>query len=152
MLFRSDGHIKLTDFGLAKELPTAETSESRTKTFCGTSEYLAPEVIQGISYGESVDWWSLGIVLYEMLTGWPPWTSENREVLYELILTEPLPVDDDKLTASSVDLLQKMLAKDVQNRITPEEIQNHLFFSSIDFDKLLSQEITPPFKPELVSL
>ena len=152
ILIDVDGHIKLTDFGLAKELQISETSEPRTKTFCGTNEYLAPEIILGQSYGESVDWWSLGIVIYEMLTGWPPWTDDNREVLFKKILTEPVPLDNENLTASAIDLLGKMLTKRIKERITPNEIKNHPFFATIDFQQLLDKKIPPPFKPELVFL
>jgi len=150
LLIDAEGHIKLTDFGLAKELKIREEDTLRTKTFCGTNEYLAPEVILGQSYGESVDWWALGIVLYEMLTGWPPWSDENREVLFKRIILEPLPLDNENLTPTAKDLLQRMLAKRVEDRIKPSDIKKHPFFSSVSFDKLLAKEITPPFKPDLV--
>jgi serum/glucocorticoid-regulated kinase 2 len=150
LLIDADGHIKLADFGLAKELQIREENAPRTKTFCGTNEYIAPEVILGQSYGESVDWWSLGIVTYEMLTGWPPWSDENREVLFKRIILEPLPFDHENLTSTAKDFLQKMLVKQVEDRIKPSDMKKHPFFSSISFDKLLAKQIAPPFKPDLV--
>lgn len=149
LLIDAEGHIKLTDFGLAKELQLSGTDAPRTKTFCGTNEYLAPEVILGLSYGESVDWWALGIVIYEMLTGWPPWSDENRETLFRMIIKEPLCTDN--LTPVAKDLLKRMLAKRVEDRIKPCDIKKHPFFASINFERLLAKEITPPFKPDLVS-
>lgn len=149
LLIDAEGHIKLTDFGLAKELQLGETNAPRTKTFCGTNEYLAPEVILGLLYGESVDWWALGIVIYEMLTGWPPWSDENREILFRMIIKEPLYTDN--LTPVAKDLLKKMLAKRIEDRIKPHDIKKHPFFVSINFEKLLAKEITSPFKPDLVS-
>ena len=150
ILITGDGHVKITDFGLAKELKTETECEERTKTFCGTNEYLAPEVILGKSYGESVDWWALGVVLYEMLAGWPPWTDENKKTLFKKILSEPLCTDDLNFSDNANDLLQKMLKKRVKDRIKPENIKKHPFFATINFDKLLAKEITPPFKPTLV--
>lgn len=150
ILLDKDGHIKITDFGLAKELKAESKDEERTKTFCGTNEYLAPEVILGQSYGESVDWWAFGIVLYEMITGWPPWTDENSKELFKKILSSPLVLDHPNLSIASKDLLEKMLRKRISERIKPEEIKKHSFFAAIDFNKLLIKEIPPPFKPELV--
>lgn len=150
LLIDAEGHIKLTDFGLAKELQTTESSAPRTKTFCGTNEYLAPEVILGLSYGESVDWWALGVVVFEMLTGWPPWSEESREMLFKRIIAEPLCVDDERLSPNAKDLLRKMLVKRIEHRIKPCDIKKHPFFSSVNFDKLLAKEVTPPFKPDLV--
>jgi serum/glucocorticoid-regulated kinase 2 len=147
VLIDAKGHIKLTDFGLAKELEISEAR--RTKTFCGTNEYLAPEVILGELYGESVDWWALGIVIYEMLTGWPPWTDDNRETLFKRILTEPLPINE-RLSATAIDLLKKMLVKRIKDRIKPANIKKHPFFASINFEKLLAKNVEPPFVPTLV--
>lgn len=153
ILIDRDGNIKITDFGLAKELAINDTNgKGRTKTFCGTNEYIPPELILGQSYGVSVDWWSLGILIFEMLTGWPPWSDENRDILFKQILLEPLSTDDDKLSPEAKDLLQRMLKKKPEDRISSEEIKKHPFFASIDFEKLLAKKIEPPFKPDLVHL
>lgn len=153
ILIDKDGNVKVTDFGLAKELSINDVNgKGRTKTFCGTNEYIAPELILGQPYGESVDWWSLGILIFEMLTGWPPWSDENRDTLFKQILFEPICTDDEKLSPDAKDLLQKMLKKKPEERIAPADIKKHPFFASIDFEKLLAKKIEPPFKPDLVLL
>lgn len=83
LLLDKDGHIKITDFGLCKE---DIGFGSTTKTFCGTPEYLAPELLLDNDYGRSVDWWSLGVVMYEMMCGRLPFYSNEHEILFELIL------------------------------------------------------------------
>jgi serine/threonine protein kinase len=89
ILLDAEGHIKLTDFGLAKE-NFHQRNFGRTRTFCGTPEYLAPEVIRKEPYGFPVDWWCLGSVLYEMLVGLPPFYSKNTKEMYERILNDKL--------------------------------------------------------------
>ena len=84
VLINKDGYIKLTDFGLSKENISDNVS---AKSFCGTPEYLAPEIIEGKGHGQAVDWWSLGSILYEMLTGLPPFYSKDREKLFQTIKT-----------------------------------------------------------------
>lgn len=76
------GYIKLTDFGLSKILP----KEENTLSICGTSEYLAPEMIKKIGHGTDVDWWCLGCLIYEMVLGYPPFESQNRMELFEMIV------------------------------------------------------------------
>ena len=85
VLLDSRGHVVLTDFGLSKILAT----NPKTSTFCGTAEYLAPEILKGIEYDQSVDWWSFGTMLYEMITGITPYWSENAAVMYRKILYDP---------------------------------------------------------------
>jgi serine/threonine protein kinase len=88
VLLDNEGHIRLTDFGLSKDCVGAN---QLTHTFCGTPEYLAPEVIHGAGYGHAVDWWSLGTLLYEMLTGLPPFFNNNLHVMYVLVFFLVLP-------------------------------------------------------------
>eukprot|EP00829_Urostomides_striatus_P015531 TRINITY_DN4899_c0_g1_i1.p1 TRINITY_DN4899_c0_g1~~TRINITY_DN4899_c0_g1_i1.p1 ORF type:complete len:243 (+),score=61.11 TRINITY_DN4899_c0_g1_i1:56-784(+) len=106
VLIDLDGHVKLTDFGLSKELV-----EGKTNTFCGTDEYLAPEIILNEPYNESVDWWALGVLLFEMLTGWAPWEDNNRKGLFGKIVKLPVDLTHKNISESAGDLIKKMLAK-----------------------------------------
>jgi len=147
-----EGHVQVTDFGLAKKDISNNTP---THTFCGTPEYLAPEIIKGKGHAKPVDWWSLGILLYEMLVGLPPFYSENMNEMYELILKAPLKfpsfVPDD-----AISLLNGLLERDESKRLGSSdkdylEIKEHEFFKDIDWDKLYQRKITPPFIPEAES-
>jgi len=151
ILLDPEGHIKITDFGLAKQLGDG-TGVGRTNTFCGTDEYLAPEIIVNEPYNESVDIWALGILIYEMLTGWAPWTDNNRKHLFDKIVNAPLELSHPNLSHNAKDLLKKMLYKKVEERLrNPIEIKKHPFFSSIDFNKLMMRAVKPPFKPAIVN-
>ncbi|KHJ77140.1 hypothetical protein OESDEN_23240, partial [Oesophagostomum dentatum] len=83
ILLDSRGHVKLTDFGLCKE---AIEGDQKTHTFCGTIEYMAPEILMRCGHGKAVDWWSLGALMFDMLTGGPPFTAENRKKTIDKIL------------------------------------------------------------------
>ena len=150
VLIDHQGHVRLTDFGLAKQLKYVKDAKGKTTTFCGTPEYLAPEIIKGKEYGESVDYWSLGILLYEMLTGWPPFEHDNKQILYSKICTEPINLESPLLSPDARDLLASMLEKDVADRIKPASIKTHPFFKDIDFIKLYKKDVHPPFIPEVV--
>ena len=113
VLLDDEGHIKLTDFGLSKE---DIAGNQMTHTFCGTPEYLAPEVIKGSWYGKSVDWWSMGTLLYEMLTGLPPFYNENLHLMYERIVTMPLTFPDD-MSEEAKSLLSGLLERDPRKRL-----------------------------------
>jgi len=145
LLLDEDGHICMTDFGISKE--GLMSDNDRTATFCGTPEYLAPEVLEGNGYGKAVDWWSFGTLMYEMLTGLPPFYSQDVQQMYQKIMTAKLSIpktvpDDAK------DLLEKLLIRDPEERlIEPSAIKAHPFFRSIDWEKLLNKEVTPPYKP-----
>ena len=148
VLLDEEGHIRLTDFGLSKDSISGTTL---THTFCGTPEYLAPEVIQGAGYNKSVDWWSLGTLLYEMITGLPPFFNTNVHVMYERImraqLTFPAYVSPD-----AVSLLTGLLTRDPSRRLggglrDAEELKEHPYFRSIDWSKLYHKRLTPPFRP-----
>lgn len=148
VMLDAEGHVKLTDFGLAKDLAECH---GVTATFCGTDEYLAPEIILNKGYNESVDIWGLGILIYEMLTGWAPWQDDNRKMLFEKIVNSSLDLSHPNLSPNAQDLLKNMLEKDVHKRIrSPTDIKKHPFFAKIDFVKVFMRAIKPPFKPEIV--
>jgi RAC serine/threonine-protein kinase len=152
LLLDKDGHIKIADFGLCKE---DISFGDRTRTFCGTPEYLAPEVLEDNDYGRSVDWWGVGVVMYEMMCGRLPFYSKEHERLFELILSGNLRFPS-RLSAEAKSLLSGLLIKDPNQRLGggPEdarEVQSQEFFKPIDWDKLYRKEVDPPFKPQLSS-
>lgn len=142
------GHIKLTDFGLCKE---SIYHTDMTHTFCGTIEYMAPEILTRHGHGKAVDWWSLGTLMYDMLTGAPPFCSDNRKKTIDKILKGKL-VLPPYLTAEARDLLRKLLKRHPQSRLgggsddaTPLKI--HPFFRHINWTDLFNRQVEPPFKP-----
>ncbi|KIW91680.1 uncharacterized protein Z519_07648 [Cladophialophora bantiana CBS 173.52] len=145
------GHIALCDFGLCK---LDMKDEDRTNTFCGTPEYLAPELLLGHGYTKTVDWWTLGVLLYEMLTGLPPFYDENTNEMYRKILQEPLHFPGPEIVpAAAKDLLQKLLDRNPERRLGAggaAEIKAHHFFAGIDWRKLLQRKYEPSFKPNVV--
>ncbi|KAK3294550.1 kinase-like domain-containing protein [Chaetomium fimeti] len=151
ILLDYQGHIALCDFGLCK---LDMKDEDRTNTFCGTPEYLAPELLMGNGYNKTVDWWTLGVLLYEMLTGLPPFYDENTNEMYRKILSEPLHFPThDVVPPAAKDLLTKLLNRDPQQRLGANgsaEIKAHPFFHAIDWRKLLQRKYEPAFKPSVV--
>ncbi|KAK4049808.1 Serine/threonine-protein kinase [Microbotryomycetes sp. JL201] len=145
------GHIALCDFGLSK---LNMTDSQTTSTFCGTPEYLAPELLLGHAYTRAVDWWTLGILVYEMLSGLPPFYSENTNEMYQKILTDPLRFGDE-FSPDARHLLTGLLNRDPAQRLGAnggDEIKRHPFFAKhIDFRKLMRKEYKPPFKPNVES-
>uniref|UniRef100_F1L2J9 Serine/threonine-protein kinase sgk-1 n=1 Tax=Ascaris suum TaxID=6253 RepID=F1L2J9_ASCSU len=149
LLLDRSGHVILTDFGLCKEnMNPTDTTE----TFCGTPEYLAPEILLKKPYDRTVDWWCLGSVLYEMLVGLPPFYSKDRAEMYERILHQKLAVPPT-VTPSCRDILNKLLDKVCDRRLGAvddfNEIKSHSFFTPIDFEKLQRKELKPPFVPKI---
>ncbi|KAK4499486.1 hypothetical protein PRZ48_010001 [Zasmidium cellare] len=145
------GHIALCDFGLCK---LDMKDEDKTNTFCGTPEYLAPELLHGQGYTKAVDWWTLGVLLYEMLTGLPPFYDENTNEMYRKILSEPLHFPGPEIVPPAArDLLSKLLDRDATRRLGTNgaaEIKAHPFFHSIDWRKLLDRKYEPSFKPSVI--
>ena len=152
ILLDYQGHIALCDFGLCK---LDMKDEDRTNTFCGTPEYLAPELLMGKGYNKTVDWWTLGVLLYEMLTGLPPFYDENTNEMYRKILSEPLHFPGPEIVPPAAkDLLTKLLNRKPEERLGAggsAEIKAHPFFHAIDWRKLLQRKYEPTFKPRVVS-
>jgi len=152
ILLNNQGHIKLTDFGLCKE---AIDENSVTHTFCGTIEYMAPEILTRTGHGKAVDWWSLGALMYDMLTGAPPFTAENRKKTIDKILKGKLNLPP-YLTPDARDLLRRLLKKQATQRLgggvddaTP--IKEHNFFRSLNWDDVMARRVEPPFRPQVTS-
>ncbi|KOS17460.1 Serine/threonine-protein kinase gad8 [Escovopsis weberi] len=152
ILLDYQGHIALCDFGLCK---LEMKDEDSTNTFVGTPEYLAPELLKGEGYNKTVDWWTLGVLLYEMLTGLPPFYDENTNEMYRKILTAPLNFPGSHVVPSAArDLLQRLLERDPAKRLGANgstEIKSHPFFHGIDWKKLLQRKYEPTFKPNVTS-
>nr|QIA61837.1 RAC serine/threonine-protein kinase [Halichondria panicea] len=152
LLLDAEGHIKVTDFGLCKE---EITFGATTRTFCGTPEYLAPEVLEDNDYGRAVDWWGVGVVMYEMMCGRLPFYSRDHEVLFELILVEEVKFPA-RLSEVAKSLLLGLLTKDPNKRLgagegDAAEVKKHAFFDPINFQDLYDKKIEAPFKPEITS-
>ncbi|KAH7819187.1 putative serine/threonine kinase [Monocercomonoides exilis] len=149
VLLASDGHIALTDFGLSK---TNINKHRMTNTFCGTPEYLAPEMLKPDGHGKAVDWWTLGTLLYEMLTGFPPFFHENTNEMFKRILYQQLQIPAE-LPRDAQDILIRLLDRDPQRRLgggirDAADVKAHPFFASIDWEALFHKQITPPFIPK----
>jgi serine/threonine protein kinase len=142
ILLDAAGHVKLTDFGLSKIL----NGERLTSTFCGTNEYLAPEIVSERPYGIEVDWWGLGICVYEMFYGRTPFASQSRAQLFKRIVNcdVPFPAGGE---AACQKLIEGLLEKDPANRFSFEEVRKHEFFAGIDFADVLERKIKPSFIP-----
>lgn len=154
MLIDKDGYAKLTDFGLSKENIKTNTD---AKTLCGTPEYLAPEIVERKGHGLAVDWWSVGCIIYEMLTGQPPFILQNgnKEELFENIRHCNLKFPDN-ISPQCKDLLLKVFIADPTKRLGggPEdglELMRHPWFAGVDWDMIMNKQIKPPFKPKLQS-
>lgn len=149
LLLDSDGHIRITDFGLSKI--GLWNKDDRTTTFCGTPQYVAPEVIEGKDYTKSVDWWSFGNVIYEMLVGLPPFYDLNEQKMYQMILRGRLEIPRE-MNSDASDLIRRLLDHNPQTRLQdPERIRAHPFFRGIDWSDLLAKRIRPPYKPPVAS-
>jgi len=152
ILLDHQGYIMLSDFGLAKQA-------KESNTFCGTPEYIPPEMLLGTGHDHTVDWWALGILIYEMLTGVPPFYDKNRNRMFLNIEKAHLRWPDPevhKITVSPTakDLISKLLVKDRMQRLGQRndaaEILNHPFFQEIDLDSLFNRVLRAPLVPQTV--
>jgi serum/glucocorticoid-regulated kinase 2 len=152
LLLDEIGHVCLTDFGLSKE---SVTTANAARTFCGTPEYLAPEILQGIGHGKAVDWWSLGTLVFEMLTGLPPFYSRNVNHMYEKILKAelrcPQYLHDDVKQLIQALLIRNPLSRLGSGPTDVKELERAKFFEQLDFEKVYRKEYTPIYKPNLQS-
>jgi len=153
LLLNMDGHVCLTDFGLVKEnLAYGE----ETHTFCGSPEYLAPEILQGKGYGRGVDWWALGTLIYEMMEGLPPFYDEDHDQMNQRILRQPLYFDPSHFSPASISILEALLQRDPRRRLGTgptdyKELTVHPFFKGINWDDLYQRKVEPLFKPHIPS-
>ena len=147
LLLDGKGFLKITDFGFAKIIT------DRTWTLCGTPEYLAPEIIQSKGHGKGVDWWALGVLIYEMLAGYPPFYDENPFGIYQKILSGRIEFPRH-FDFHAKDIVRKLLAADRTKRLGnlkngAEDIKKHKWFKGFDWNALINLAMTPPIVPEL---
>lgn len=152
LLLDADGHIRLTDFGLSKD---SLHNGGLTKTFCGTPEYLAPEVIKQSEqgYGKAVDWWALGVLIFEMRYGVPPFYHENLKTMYEDILHKDIPFPKS-FSPQEREIISGLMEREPRDRLGyngAEEVKASTFFISIDFERLYRKEVQVPFKPNILA-
>uniref|UniRef100_A0A8C3A8Y5 Protein kinase C n=1 Tax=Cyclopterus lumpus TaxID=8103 RepID=A0A8C3A8Y5_CYCLU len=143
-----EGHIKIADFGMCKE---NVFGENRATTFCGTPDYIAPEILLGQKYSFSVDWWSFGVLLYEMLIGQSPYHGDDEDELFESIRMDT-PHYPRWINKEAKDMLERLFERDPTRRLgIVGNIRLHPFFNTINWQALERREIEPPFKPKVKS-
>lgn len=150
ILLDRNGYLKITDFGFAKML---KDDSLRTYTLCGTPEYIAPEIINNHGYGQAVDWWSLGILIYEFSAGYSPFYAQNQMHMMEKIVAGKYKVPSSfsqDLKSIISNLVQCDLSKRFGNlKNGPADIKNHVWFKLVNFDALYLQKIEPPYIPKV---
>lgn len=149
MLICSNGYTKITDLGFAKRLGT----DLRTYTLCGTPEYLAPEVIKHRGYGKSVDWWTIGVLMYEMTAGNVPFHCKEHSEMYSRIVKGNFKCPDF-FTKELCDILNAMLQTDTSKRFGclrggVTDIKNHRWYSAINWDSIYQQNVRAPYVPDV---
>lgn len=150
ILLDFDGHVRIADFGMCKlQIYLEKTAD----TFCGTPDYMAPEIIKGLKYNQTVDWWSFGVLLYEMLIGQSPFSGCDEDELFWSICNE-MPSYPRFLSQQALTILTRLLDKDAKSRLGGAEcmhgdIRDQEFFSPIHWDKLERRELEAPFKPRV---
>ncbi|CEP62805.1 protein kinase C LALA0_S06e04258g [Lachancea lanzarotensis] len=150
ILLTPEGHIKIADYGLCKD---EMWYGNKTSTFCGTPEFMAPEILKEQEYTKAVDWWAFGVLLYQMLLCQSPFSGDDEDEVFNAILTdEPLyPID---MAGDIVQIFQGLLIKDPERRLgagprDAAEVMAEPFFKNINFDDILQQRVQPPYIPEI---
>ena len=148
LLIKKNGYLKLIGFELVKNI-----EGGRTYTMCGTPEYLAPEIILSKGYGKPVDWWALGILLYEMIAGVDPFSDEDPMIVYQNILQRKLEFSSS-FNQESESLIKHLLEPDLSKRYGNlvngvNDIKNHAFFKTFNWEKLMTEEILAPYIPKI---
>lgn len=152
ILLTLDGHIKIADYGLCKEdMWYGKT----TGTFCGTPEFMAPEILLEQKYGRAVDWWAFGVLIYQMLLGKSPFRGDDDDEVFDAILSDE-PLYPIHMPRDSVSILQKLLTRDPEQRLgsgpkDAEEVMAHPYFKNINFDDIYHCRVSPPFVPKIDS-
>ncbi|KAJ2610067.1 Serine/threonine kinase, partial [Coemansia sp. RSA 1804] len=150
IMLDNEGHVKIADYGLCKEnMGYGQT----TITFCGTPEFMAPEIVLEQRYGRAVDWWAFGVLIYEMILGTSPFHGEDENEIFDSILEDEIlyPV---RMSRDSVFVCQALLERDPSKRLgagpnDAEDIMKHSFFAGINWDDVLNKRIPPPYVPEI---
>uniref|UniRef100_A0A8C2C9T7 protein kinase C n=1 Tax=Cyprinus carpio TaxID=7962 RepID=A0A8C2C9T7_CYPCA len=150
LLMDSDGFVRIADFGLCKE---GMGHGDRTSTFCGTPEFLAPEVLTDSMYTRAVDWWGLGVLIYEMLVGESPFPGDDEEEVFDSIVNDEVRYPRF-MSPESVSIIQKLLQKNPEKRLgageqDANEVKRHRFFQGIEWEALLAKRVKPPFLPSI---
>ncbi|XP_044188466.1 serine/threonine-protein kinase N2-like isoform X1 [Thunnus albacares] len=150
LLMDADGFVKITDFGLCKE---GMGHGDRTSTFCGTPEFLAPEVLTDDNYTRAVDWWGMGVLIFEMLVGESPFPGEDEEEVFDSIVNDDVQYPGS-LPPDAVSIIQKLLKKNPLKRLgagerDANELKGEKFFETIDWEALLAKKVKPPFLPSI---
>jgi protein kinase A len=149
LLLDAMGHIKITDFGFAKHVP-----QNITWTLCGTPDYLAPEIIQSKGYGKAVDWWSMGVLMFEMCAGFPPFFDEDHIKLYGKIMAGKVRYPSH-FSPALKDLLKRLLTADLTKRYGnlrggATDIKNHPWVEGVNWDQVYSRQIEAPYRPTIL--
>uniref|UniRef100_A0A669F3I0 protein kinase C n=1 Tax=Oreochromis niloticus TaxID=8128 RepID=A0A669F3I0_ORENI len=150
LLLDTEGYVKIADFGLCKE---GMGYGDRTSTFCGTPEFLAPEVLTDTSYTRAVDWWGLGVLIYEMLVGESPFPGDDEEEVFDSIVNDEVRYPRF-LTTEAIGVMRRLLRRNPERRLgsgekDAEEVKKQPFFRVMDWEALLQRKVPPPFVPNI---